>query len=188
MKLFCCIIFLFLASAAVAQRWRSELSESSPLTQLPYSCRFTDFRNSEVGVFESVQAKDTVRLRRGSYEHPWTEEEGYEAASLEGNFVLGARRVLLVSWMSAYGSSSQQDVVQVLECRDAHWVVTQQIETDAHGVPTRPRFDPHSGRLLLKSTVYGGGAHCCPEFTELISYRWNGERFILRSRKLKKNK
>jgi len=192
MKLPVLLLAIALTSSAQAQRWHSEVEETAPGTILPYSCEVKDFRNAKVGIFTSRTPLkgEMVQLRRGSYEHKWTEENGYEAADLTGNYEVGSRRVLIVSWEWAYGSSSQEDVVQVLECHDGHWTVTQQIETDQHAIDAAApnSFNPRSRTLLLSSTVYGQGAHCCPEFYERLQYHWNGERFLEKSRKLFNNK
>src|ERR1051326_8570692 len=190
MRLPLLLLAISLSTSTPAQRLQSDLTDISPNIRLPYPCTFTGFDNAKAGVFEIRQKPELVQLSHGSFRHVESEGGG-EQVELTKNVELDGKRVLVFYWTWWGGSSSQSQVIQVLECREDYWFVSQQISTDAHGNPGPVEFadlGDKNKRIAVYSTVYGRGAHCCPEFRERVTYNWNGKRFVEASRKLIKNK
>jgi hypothetical protein len=106
--------------------------------------------------------------------------EGSTNVRLESRYVIDDNHVLAIYfWEWARGSSSQSVLVQVLESRDGNIVVTQQIEAEAHGLGAEARFDSRTEQLTVKASVSADtDAHCCPSSLGIVTFRWNGQKFV----------
>jgi hypothetical protein len=89
--------------------------------------------------------------------------------------------LLLLDDLSAGGSSSEALVAQVLELSNQKLRVVQEISADEHyGGPFFPHpFNEATQTLVMHSAHYQkGDAHCCVSAMDVITYKWNGSRFI----------
>jgi len=94
----------------------------------------------------------------------------------KGDFAL-----VLYSWFAAGGSSDQGGTAQVFTVSAGHLRSVQEIGWDTHfqaGGPT-DSFDPSTNTLLIRSAHYiPGDAHCCVSAMDIVTFRWDGNRFI----------
>jgi len=150
------------------------------------SIREVDFRNLALNVFFKNERRGRYRLRRGRCEiddHP-----GHTAVELESVHYLTSRKAdrqyaLALYFMdSVSGSSSQAGIAEVFELSEGHLQVTQQIVWDLHfgqRWDTLQSFDEKTKMLGFPSAHYlPGDAHCCVSAVDVVTLRWNGERFI----------
>ena len=137
------------------------------------------FRNSPAYFWNGNRVSESVDLTNGSFEHP--EAGNYESVNLswvqqptaeDQRFAIVAYR-----WMWAGGSSSQSDVIQVLECDKGRFMLLQQIVNDAHSDQAGAKYEARAGILTVKSVRYGSGAHCCPEKLDVVTFKWTGKSF-----------
>lgn len=137
------------------------------------------FRNSPAYFLEGNSVSKSVDLRKGRFES--REAGNYESAKLSWvqQYAAEDQRIAIVaySWMWAGGSSSQSEVIQVLECDEGRFVVLQQILNDAHSEQAGAKYDALAGILTVRSVRYGSGAHCCPEKLDVVTFKWTGKSF-----------
>ena len=137
------------------------------------------FRNSPAYFLEGNSVSESVHLQNGSFER--RETGNYESANLSWvqQSTAEDQRIAIVAyrWMWAGGSSSQSDVIQVLECDKGRFVVLQQILNDAHSDQAGAKYDASAGILTVRSVRYGSGAHCCPESLDVVTFKWTGKSF-----------
>ena len=93
----------------------------------------------------------------------------------------GSCAVVLSSWFAAGGSSSQGGTAEVFTVSDDRLRSTQRIDWDTHfqaGQPTQS-FDPSTNTLVIRSAHYiPGDAHCCVSAMDIVTFRWDGARFV----------
>lgn len=137
------------------------------------------FRNTPSYFWQGNSVSESVDLRNGSFERRETGK--YESVNLswvqqptaeDQRFVIVAYR-----WMWAVGSSSQSDVIQVLECDNGRFMLLQQIVNDAHSEQAGAKYEARAGILTVRSVRYGSGAHCCPEKLDVVTFKWAGKSF-----------
>jgi hypothetical protein len=146
------------------------------------SIRKVDFRNFKIPFFD----EKPFSLKNGHYKHD--ESLGHWSIDLESVYYLstspsskGSSALVLYSWFSAGGSSSQGGTVEVFTVSDGHLRSVQKIDWDTHfqaGQPT-DSFDPGTNTLVIRSAHYiPGDAHCCVSAMDIVTFRWNGTRFV----------
>ena len=88
--------------------------------------------------------------------------------------------LVLYSWFSAGGSSSQGGRALIFSVVGGTLRSTQKISWDTHfqaGQPT-DTFDPATNTLVIRSAHYiPGDAHCCVSAMDVVTYRWDGQVF-----------
>ena len=83
-------------------------------------------------------------------------------------------------WVWSSGSSSQSDIVQVLEWQNGKVWITQQIEADSYGggAIAGAWFDPKTKRLTVKAVELDSPkGRCCPTHINIVAFRWDGGKF-----------
>jgi hypothetical protein len=89
--------------------------------------------------------------------------------------------LVLYSWFSVGGSSSQGERAQVFSIVGGTLRSTQEITWDTHfqaGQPT-VAFNPSTYMLVIRSAHYiPGDAHCCVSAMDAVTYRWDGSLFV----------
>ena len=160
----------------------STVEISYPRIELPdrgCDASIQHFRNSPAYFLGSSGVSELLNLQNGSFER--RETGSYESASLSWVQppTAGDHRIAIVAyrWTWAGGSSSQSDVIQVLECDRGRFVVLQQILNDAHSDQAGAKYDASAGILTVRSVRYGSGAHCCPEKLDVVTFKWTGKLF-----------
>lgn len=107
--------------------------------------------------------------------------EGATEVILGWKYWLDARHMVVdYGWVWIGGSSSQSDIVQVLEWQDGKVWVTQQIEADTHGATgiAGAWFDPKTKRLTVKAVELDSPqGRCCPTHINIVVFRWDGRKF-----------
>jgi hypothetical protein len=89
-------------------------------------------------------------------------------------------------WVWVAASSSSSEYVQVIERQEDRWVVVQQIEMDIHhgGNAVGADYDAARKTLITRAVHYADGeGRCCPSLMDVVTFRWNGARFIRRQSK-----
>ena len=93
----------------------------------------------------------------------------------------GQAALVLYSWLSAGGSSSQGGVAEVFRTFNGALRSTQKITWDTHfqaGQPT-VAFDTTTNTLMIRSAHYiPGDAHCCVSAMDVVTFRWDGTAFV----------
>ena len=166
----------------------------SQTSQVPYALdsdgpgpTFTNetVTNSLPGKYSSIQKVDFRNLRplkNGRYRE--RENGSFSSEELDEIYYLGRSTsktqaaLVLYSWFSAGGSSSQGGVAQVFSIvngvlRSTHW--------DTHFQTTQPfvTFDRSNNTLVIRSAHYiPGAAHCCVSAMDVVTFRWNGTAFV----------
>ena len=151
------------------------------------SIRNVDFRNF------TFPASDRAAIPAGSFSlkngHYKVDEGGVHfSMDLDSVYYLGTSTsskggfaLVLFSWFAAGGSSSQGGTAQVFTVSNAHLRSVQKIGWDTHfqaGQPT-DSFDPSTKTLVIRSAHYiPGDAHCCVSAMDIVTFRWDGTRFV----------
>ena len=89
--------------------------------------------------------------------------------------------LVLYSWFSAGGSSSQGDEAQVFKIVNGTLRSIQKIRWDTHFQAGLPfvTFDASANTLVIRSAHYiPGDAHCCVSAMDVVSFRWDGAAFV----------
>lgn len=137
------------------------------------------FRNSPTHFWDGNRVSDSVNLRNGSFERP--EAGNYEYVKLswvqQPNSEDQHIAIVAYRWMWSGGSSSQSDVIQVLECDKGRFIMLQQILNDAHSEQAGATYEARTRILTVRSVRYGAGAHCCPEKLDVVTFKWTGKSF-----------
>lgn len=99
---------------------------------------------------------------------------------LKSHEMLDADHQLVVYlWEWVGGSSSQSLIVQVLESRGEKVFITQQIEAEAHGCCADATYNRANKLLVVTAMGFtDSDSHCCPSFLGLVTFRWDGMRFV----------
>jgi len=152
------------------------------------SIRKVDFRNLKFPVFDAGGKRvGSTSFKNGRY-HDSDPESNY-SEELDSIFYLdgssssskGGSALVLYSWFDVGGSSSQGGTAQVFTVSDGHLRSVQRIGWDTHfqaGQPT-DSFDPATNALVIRSAHYiPGDAHCCVSAMDIVTFRWDGTRFI----------
>lgn len=148
------------------------------------SIRAVNFRNRQLQVLGQA-----VRLRNG--ESKWVEKGlSHNEVSLDEIFYLtqpnasGTQYALLIfTWFSAGGSSSQEGIAQVVELSDHRLQTIQELQWDQHFDTSHyESFNPRTKTLTVRSAHYmPGDAHCCVSAMDVYTLQWNGSKFIQKS-------
>jgi hypothetical protein len=83
-------------------------------------------------------------------------------------------------WEWIAGSSSQSNIVQVVELREGKVYITQEIEVDTHhgGHAVGAWFNAGRKRLTVKAVNYAPfEGRCCPSLMGVVTFVWDGTRF-----------
>jgi hypothetical protein len=151
------------------------------------SIRKVDFRNLTFPTLDENGKPDgSISLRDGHYKH----DEDYLHKTMDLNSIDhldksspsdGDAAVVLFSWFTAGGSSSQGGIARVFKVSDGRLQIVQEIGWDTHfqaGQPTES-FDPGTKTLVIRSAHYiPGDAHCCVSAMDVVTFKWNGSRFV----------
>ena len=87
--------------------------------------------------------------------------------------------LIVLTYTSIAGSSSEEGVIQVFGIRAGHPRATQQLDYDRQAPGTGSTFDPSTGLLTVTARTADDSAHCCPKHVDIACYRWNGNEFKL---------
>ncbi len=178
-----------LAFAAIGQAATEvpAIDVSAPNRLLPVkaddACR-VDFKN--IRVFGENPGW-TARLKSGKYEHKL--DSGYEAVSLDNVFCLKPRNgkaqqaVIVLNWLDCGGSCTSIGVVQLFAVRAAHPVIKQQFVFDSHAAGTGATFDEKSLSLTITARSDDGSPNCCAKNFDVVTYQWQGSKFVQQSYK-----
>ena len=135
-----------------------------------------DFRNIRMfGEFE----EDTAKLKNGKYERQF--DSGRESVSLKHVFCINHgtnHAIVITDWVDCGGSCSSVDVVQLFTIRLSRPVITQQFVFDSHAVGTGATFNPESLTLTITGRSDDHSANCCPTSFDVVTYRWQGTKFV----------
>ena len=93
------------------------------------------------------------------------------------------RALVSVVFFSAVGSSSNTGILLVFALRDEHPTVTQQLDYDLQAPGTGESFERRLEILTVKARSDDGSAHCCPQHLDVASFKWEQDRFGLKSYK-----
>ena len=154
------------------------------------SIRTVDFRNFTMISFDPAgRLLAEVALRKGHYE--LTEELFRDSVDILGIHYLrrsgGSNPVsalVLSSWWAAGGSSSQFSQAGIFALQGGALRVIQEFSWDTHFTPDGPTesFDPLTQTLVVRSAHrLNGDAHCCVSAQDAVTFRWNGNQFVLAS-------
>jgi hypothetical protein len=90
--------------------------------------------------------------------------------------------VLVLSWWNEVAvSSSQAAYASVFTLSNHHLQSVQQIAWDTHSQAglAKDTFNPSTNTLLIRAAHHlPDDAHCCVSALDVITFRWNGSRFI----------
>jgi hypothetical protein len=150
------------------------------------SIRKVDFRNFRFRSYvQAGKPAVSFSLKNGHYKH----DEPYDHSSIDLDSVYylstspskGSSALVLYSWFSVGGSSSQGGTAEVFAVSDGHLRSVQRIDWDTHfqaGQPT-DSFDPGTNTLVIRSAHYiPGDAHCCVSAMDVVTFQWNGTHFV----------
>ena len=148
-----------------------------------------DFSNSTLRVFnERGKPEFRFKLRNGRFEK--REATYYVSVAFESVHYLDSHdtnpqcALVLFDLFEAAGSSSRSGIAQVIELANNRLQITQQIDWDEHFQAGSPyvSFDGRTKRLTIRSAHYlPGDAHCCVSAMDVVTFRWNGTRFLQKS-------
>jgi hypothetical protein len=146
------------------------------------SIQKVDFRNFKFPFSD----KESFSLKNGHYKHD--EPGDHLSIDLDSIYYLstspsfkGASALVLYSWFAAGGSSSQGGTAEVFTISDGHLRSVQKIDWDTHFQASQPTdsFDPGTNTLVIRSAHYiPGDAHCCVSAMDVVTFKWNGTRFV----------
>jgi hypothetical protein len=147
------------------------------------------------GKYSSIQKVDFrnlrypdlgISLKNGHYRHdkPGDQQE----VDLDGihylNSPLSSSRVsalVLSSWSAVGGSSSQGEQARVFTVSGWRLRLVQVIAWSTHSGDqvAKSSFDAAANVLLIRSDHYiPGDAHCCISAVDVVTFRWDGTRFV----------
>jgi hypothetical protein len=139
-----------------------------------------DFNNFKLAYFYRGRPDPMFQLRAGKFARKY-EIGGYDQVGLESveffdfrNHVF-AHALVTFWWVTAGGSTSSSQVVQVFELSDGHPVVVQQIVFNARGLGASSRFELGTQKLTIRGVH--GWEHCCPTTLDEGTFEWNGAVF-----------
>jgi len=145
-----------------------------------------DFRNTRAVYIEADGRKgewQTLKRGRGKTENisRYGVFEGATEVIFGWKYWLDARHIVVdYGWVFVSGSSSQSDIVQVLEWQNGTTWITQQIEADTHGATgiAGAWFDPKTKRLMVKAVELDSpNGRCCPTHINIVEFHWDGRKF-----------
>ncbi len=193
--MFVCSLLLFGLSALSAQSLslpHDDFGSSFGLVSPNYaydgtyeSIRDVDFKNFRLRIFnERGKPGWRFTLQKGKFEG--VIYQCYEKVELGAVHYLDSegetqRALILFDWFSACGSSGRSGYAQVFELAGGRLTVTQQIDFDMHVNTPGPfvSFDTKIKQLTTTSAHYmPGDAHCCVSAVDVVTYQWDGKRFV----------
>lgn len=148
------------------------------------SIKALDFRNFVFPEFDDRGKPDgRFVLRNGTWKYRKPDDVG--EISLESvDFLSGNAALVLLSCFAAGGSSSSWGEAYVFVQFHRRLKVTQVMDWDTHFDAGRNRkhsFDLRTGKLVVDSAHYlPGDAHCCVSAMDIVTFQWNGRRFVER--------
>jgi len=151
------------------------------------SIRRVDFRNLRLPIFDAEgRPAGSISFKNGRYKYDRPDDH-YAEKVTSIHYLSGTSSskddsaVVLYSWFSAGGSSSQGGTATVFTVSDGHLRSVQKIGWDTHfqaGQATES-FDPSTNTLLIRSAHYiPGDAHCCVSAVDVVTFRWDGMGFV----------
>lgn len=155
-----------------------------------FAAQVADFSKMDLANTRAVnlgshgEIEEWQALKRGKGTTVYTSRSGVYEGMTEARFKW--RRALdnehwlaLYGWTWASGSSNSSLLAQVMEPRGEKVFITQQIEANAHGAGADVAFDPATKLLTVKAVGFTpSDAHCCPSFLGVVTFRWDGQRFV----------
>ena len=151
------------------------------------SIRQVNFRNLRIPVFDGAgKPAGSIAFKNGRYksdDHVTQYSEEVDSIHyLSGSSSSeGGSALVLYSWAYVGGSSSQGGSAKVFTVTNGRLRSVQEIGWDTHfqaGQPT-DSFDPGTRTLVIRSAHYiPGDAHCCVSAMDVVTFRWDGTRFI----------
>jgi len=190
------VIFIFVALSITASGAEKDagISDEMPNQRIPghkyASIREIDFRNAPILQLVGDDEKYYwAVLRGGSFERLYKRGGGDEI-ELESVRYLRTQNntelaLVRLRWITAFGSSSPQGIVMVIGLYAGIPVVHQQIEFNVRGADedeVGARFNPQNGQLRVAAVH--SWEHCCPQERIIVTFHWNGDKFVPVGRKL----
>jgi hypothetical protein len=151
------------------------------------SIREVDFKNLTVTFWQDHNGRRLfLPLKNGKCEmdfHPGHTTIGLADVHYINSLESGQEHaVVLYEEDDVGGSSNQEGLAQVFALSHNRLRVMQQIIWDLHyGGPfgQLDTFDEKTGTLLVHSSHYmPGDAHCCVSAIDVVTYRWDGRKFV----------
>jgi hypothetical protein len=145
----------------------------------------TDALPGKYSSIHKVDFRNLKPLKNGRYQEH--EDDVEYSEELDNIYYLGSGRssdqaaLVLYSWFSAGGSSSQGGIARVFEVVDGTLRSTQKISWDTHFQAGRRfvTFDSATKALVIRSSHYlPGDAHCCVSAMDVVTFRWGGAAFL----------
>ncbi len=151
------------------------------------SIRAVDFRNLRVPVFDAAgMLTETFAFKNGHYRYD--SPYGHYSEQLDSVCYLsisslrqGRAALVLYSWSSVGGSSSQGQTARVFTVWAGRLRLVQQVHWDTHFQTHEPTatFNPTMKTLVIRSAHYiPGDAHCCVSAVDVVTFRWDGAAFV----------
>ena len=94
--------------------------------------------------------------------------------------------LISLNFFSVGASSSERGFLLLFEIINGHPVITQQFDYDRQAPGAGDNFNWKLGILTIKGRADDDSPHCCPENLETDAFRWRGQKFALRTRKITK--
>jgi hypothetical protein len=131
-------------------------------TRVQCFCDFVNLLQHEQPAGESsVEVKLLSCLNRGVAEHA----------------------LLATDWVDCGASCNHHEIVQVFELRGSHPFLIQQIDFDSDATGTGATFDGNSLTLTVRGRSKEDSPHCCPKSLDVVTYRWERQKFVQSSYK-----
>ena len=127
-------------------------------------------------------------LKNGKYQHSDTPAGiADEEVTFTKVYFLGdpaEYAVVLLNEMDCGANCTWYPTTFVFHLSNQRLTLSQVISPEVHGTPDKTSFDPKTRRLTVYATNYGYGSHCCPQYIDIVTYRWSGAEFVRISRKI----
>jgi hypothetical protein len=150
------------------------------------SIRNTNFRHFKFLRFDKAGKPSGGYSLKSGHDRQ-NDGRGYSSTDLDSihylpaSSVPGESALVLLSWFAAFDSSSSGRIAEVFTLSGGRLRVVQEINWDTHfqaGMPTES-FDASTNTLVIRSVHYiPGDAHCCVSAMDVVSFQWDGTRFI----------
>lgn len=173
-----------------------ELALDNPYPGRYESIAAVNFQDHTVTIFgEDKRVLSKAELRNGWYEHRG--KSAYETVKLDSIHYLPSQdtgrqfALVLYTWFAASGSSNTDGVAEVYALEAHQLKLVQQFSWDEHFETEKPyaSFDEKSQDLIIRSGHYlPGDAHCCISAVDVITLRWDGQRYAKSSVRVEPSK
>jgi hypothetical protein len=125
---------------------------------------------------------EMFRLRAGAYH----DKDNSQKIRLANVFYLGKPQqyaVVQIDETDCGANCTDFPAVYVFRLVDDRLTVLQAIGAEVHHIQGGIVFDPKTEMLTVRATNYGDGPHCCPEYIDVVTYKWTDSEFEQAERK-----